>query len=439
MLSPPLDHCQRTMLHVWKMGLQGMCASFKGQFFCSKACAPAFKPAISDSQRDSIQFSSPGANTSTQDSIQAISPFWKKVVLYSAAVLFTSGLAYGVWSVKEITRLRNENAFLNENRSALIAGLKRNNKEIELLTEKLNSQNTVSPLTVSLTPPSVLSTGKSQSMKFPVTPDGVPYTFNNGATDKHFVSITFDGGSTSNSASDILDTLRSRNVKTTMFLTGQFIRKYPDLVKRIISDGHEIGNHTLDHKHLTTWAMDKTQASLPYVNQEFIASELFGAEKILKDKTGGSFVPLWRSPFGEFNPGICRMALSCGYVHIGWRQGQSWKQSLDSNDWIADQETPGYKTPGEVIEKIMTMAETNPDGINGGIILMHLGSEREGPNQVYHVVGKLIDSLRADGYKIIPVTEMMRLSGIDYRKLTAIEPRSPLIENKEISFHFVRI
>jgi peptidoglycan/xylan/chitin deacetylase (PgdA/CDA1 family) len=339
-------------------------------------------------------------------------------VLYSAAVLFTSGLAYGVWSVKEIARLRNENSFLKENRTVLIAGLKRNNKEIEILNEKLNSQNTLQPLAVSLTAPSVQSTGKSQSMKFPVTPDGIPYTFNNGAEDKPIVSITFDGGSTANTASEVLDTLKSRNVKSTMFLTGEFIRKYPDVTKRIISEGHEIGNHTLEHKHLTTWAMDKTQTSLPYVNQEFIASELFGAEKLLRDKTGGSFVPLWRSPYGEFNPGICRMALSCGYIHIGWRQGQSWKQSLDSNDWITDQETPGYKTPGEVVSKIMTIAETKPDGINGGIILMHLGSNRDSPNQVYHILGTLIDSLRTDGYRIIPVTEMMRLSGIDLSKIT---------------------
>lgn len=390
---------------------------FKGQFFCSKACAPASNPLVSNPVNDPIQIHVPVTNTSSNDSTPAINPFWRKIVLYSSAVLLTSGLAYGVWSIKEISRLRNENAFLKENRSALIAGLKRNNKEIELLTEKLNSQESVSPLKVSLPAPSLLSESKPQNLKFAVTPDGIPYTFNNGATDKHVVSITFDGGSTDNNANEILDTLSSRNVKTTIFLAGEFIRKYPNVVKRIISDGHEIGNHTLNHKHSTTWASDKTQTSLPYVNQEFIASELFGAEKLLREKTGGSFAPLWRSPFGEFNPGICRMALSCGYVHVGWRQGHTWKQSLDSNDWIADQEMAGYKTPNEVLEKIMTIAETKPEGINGGIILMHLGSERDGPNQVYHILGKLIDSLRAEGYQIIPVTEMMKMSGIDLSKI----------------------
>ena len=124
--------------------------------------------------------------------------------------------------------------------------------------------------------------------------------------------------------------------------------------------------------------------------------------------------PLWRSPYGEHNKVLCIWAQQAGYLHVGWREGQTWKQSLDSNDWVPDEETAGFHSPEEVYRKIMTLAEASPNGINGGIILMHLGNIRTKKDmQVYTCLGKLIDSLQNMGYRFVVVSEMMKESGVD--------------------------
>jgi peptidoglycan/xylan/chitin deacetylase (PgdA/CDA1 family) len=228
------------------------------------------------------------------------------------------------------------------------------------------------------------------------------------------VALTFDGGANNSGVGDILDTLKSRNVKATMFLTGAFLKAYPSAVRRIAAEGHEVGNHTLSHPHLTSWAQDHTQTTLDNVSKAFLCNQLATADSIFSSITGGHFAHLWRAPYGEKNRTVCAWARRCGYIHIGWRQGKTWRQGLDSNDWVPDEETPGYHTPQEVVDKVIALAGEGQNGINGGIILMHLGSERKDAQaQMYRMLGKLIDDLKGLGYSLVTVSEMLKASGVD--------------------------
>lgn len=105
-------------------------------------------------------------------------------------------------------------------------------------------------------------------------------------------------------------------------------------------------------------------------------------------------------------------------MHIGWQQGQTWRTGLDSNDWVPDAATPGYHTPQEFLTKIVRLANEQPKGINGGIILMHLGTERAVPSeQVHTVLGTLIDTLIGQGYRFVSITEMVDESGNNLAQL----------------------
>ncbi|MDR2578908.1 MAG: polysaccharide deacetylase family protein [Chitinispirillales bacterium] len=248
-------------------------------------------------------------------------------------------------------------------------------------------------------------------------PPAVPYMIDNGSPDVRYFAITFDGGSIANAAGEILDTLASRGVKSTMFLTGAFIRRFPNVVTRIAGEGHELGNHTLTHPRLTTYADNMTQSTRPGISQQTIANELNGAARVLADRTGLRFAPLWRAPYGEYNPQICRWAVDAGYVHIGWRHGRTWAQNLDTNDWVPDESHAAYRTPGEVYDKIVNIA-SGPQGLNGGIILMHLGTERKIRSEQAHIIlGRLIDTLRGMGYEPVTVSELLYRSGIDVNTL----------------------
>ena len=92
------------------------------------------------------------------------------------------------------------------------------------------------------------------------------------------VAFTFDGGDEANVAGEILDILWARRIQTTIFLTGQFIRVYPDLVRRMVDEGHEVGNHTDAHPHLTTYEKNHRQQTLPNVTREFLVGQLRRAE-----------------------------------------------------------------------------------------------------------------------------------------------------------------
>ena len=243
---------------------------------------------------------------------------------------------------------------------------------------------------------------------------GLPVSFDNGTTGRKLIALTFDGASNSSAVGDILDTLKSSAVKATMFVTGDFIRAFPDAVRRIVADGHDVGNHTFSHPHLTSWAQDHTHTTLPDVSEAFVCNQLRHTDSLFLALTGGHLAPLWRAPFGEKNRAICVWAQRCGYLHVGWRQGRSWRDGLDSNDWVPDEETPGFHTPEQVVEKILALANDPPDGINGGIILMHLGSLRkEARSQMYRMLGKLIDDLKAQEYTFVTTTEMLKESGVD--------------------------
>ncbi|MDR0330279.1 MAG: polysaccharide deacetylase family protein [Chitinispirillales bacterium] len=242
---------------------------------------------------------------------------------------------------------------------------------------------------------------------------GVPSTVDNGSETTSFVALTFDGGSHANAAADILDTLASRGVKSTMFLTGAFIRKYPQVVINIAMQGHELGNHTMNHPRLTTYADNMTQTTRSGISRQSIINELSGAARALADHTGLRFAPLWRAPYGEYNREICRWAIDAGYIHIGWRQGGSWRTNLDTNDWVPNASHPGYKSPEEVFDKIINIAK-KPGGLNGGIILMHLGTERSPRSQQVHIIlGRLIDALRSMGYEPTTVSDLLYQSGVD--------------------------
>lgn len=335
-------------------------------------------------------------------------PLKIKILALVTFLLFI--IASAIWSAREIYVLHQENKSLRESRLNLINTLRENNREIKDLRSQLLSApiDTIKPKipNLEIKPAPRLS---SSPVWIPESPSKI--SFNNGAQDKPLVALTFDGGSDANAAGPILDTLRSRNVKATIFLTGQFIKKFPDIVTQYFYEGHIIGNHTATHPHLTSFAQDKTQTTLTGITREFICKELSDNDARFFALTGQHFTPIWRAPYGEFNNTICQWARECGYIHVGWRQGKTWRQSLDSNDWIPNEETPGFKTPQEVMDKILGIADANSEALNGGIILMHLGSARNDPQkEVYTVLGSLIDRLHQRGFQFVTVPEMIQQS-----------------------------
>jgi len=211
------------------------------------------------------------------------------------------------------------------------------------------------------------------------------------------VLLTFDGGSNANSTPAILDILKAHRIHATMFLTGEFIQRYPELVRRIAEEGHTVGNHTFSHPHLTSYSFNGRQTTLPGVTADFLRSQLSRAAGLYQLVTDRPMSAYWRAPFGEYNGTILRWGADAGWRHV------YWSPHMDTLDWVANPTDPLFRTPAQILAGLLRQARQGPSGMNGGIVLMHLGTEREGESRADTVLESLVRQLEGDGYGFVPV------------------------------------
>ncbi len=229
--------------------------------------------------------------------------------------------------------------------------------------------------------------------------------FTRGDRTKPQIALTFDGGAGNGVAEKILDNLVEKNVHCTMFLTGNFIKHYPDLAQRILADGHEVGNHTWSHPHLTTFEINSRNNTLPQINREKVQEELTKTADLFFKTTQHRMIPYWRAPFGEQNLQIRRWAAEIGYTQVGWSIQHG--ETMDTMDWVADTTSKIYKPAQNILQKLLDFGKGDQAGANGSIILMHLDSQRD-HDQVYEIIPALIDSMRARGYEFVKISQLGR-------------------------------
>lgn len=214
------------------------------------------------------------------------------------------------------------------------------------------------------------------------------------------VAITFDADYHSNSAEEILHVLNKEGVSCTFFLTGGFIEENPNLVKKIAAAGHEVGNHTETHPHLTSYGKNRRHHTLRSVNASFLRRELEGTAEKFAALTGEKMAPFWRAPYGEHNLEIRKWTRAAGYLHIHWTNGANWKEGMDTIDWLADPNSRGYTSSKETKERILRNVS------NGSIILMHLGTKRK-EDPIHKKLEQMIEGLRLKGYKLVTISELI--------------------------------
>jgi peptidoglycan/xylan/chitin deacetylase (PgdA/CDA1 family) len=227
-----------------------------------------------------------------------------------------------------------------------------------------------------------------------------------GNVSRKEIVLTFDGGSEANSTESILDTLKKYNARATIFLTGEFIERYPELTKRIAAE-QEVGNHTFSHEHLTTFAENSTQRTAPNLTREEVQSQLRKTEDVFYKITGARMSPLWRAPYGEHNLEIRRWASEMGYTHVAWTADPKNHQNMDSLDWVPDPSTPGYFPSILIKERLLTFGRNEAAQANGAIILMHLGSQRKETDRLDQWLPEIIQTFRQRGYDFITASELI--------------------------------
>jgi peptidoglycan/xylan/chitin deacetylase (PgdA/CDA1 family) len=192
-----------------------------------------------------------------------------------------------------------------------------------------------------------------------------------GTTSRLRVALTFDAGGPSEPTARILDILAKHHVHSTFFLTGDWANLNPDLVRRIHSEGHEIGNHTMHHPDLRT---------LP---DQGVCTELNQAEQVIFSLTGVTTRPYYRPPYGGRDSRVRALAAQIGYRTVYW--------TIDTLDWQTT-------ATSDSITKIVM------DNIkNGAIMLMHAGSQVES-----ETLNGLMTKIEQMGYQMVTVTQVLQ-------------------------------
>lgn len=184
------------------------------------------------------------------------------------------------------------------------------------------------------------------------------------------ISLSFDAAWGNEDTSIILSILKKHNVKATFFMTGGWVEKYPEDVKAIAKAGHDLANHSENHKQMST------------ISGVECKKELMDVHEKVKKLTGVSMT-LFRPPFGDYNDNLIKIANECGYHVIQWDV-----DSLDWKDYGAE----------DIVKKVCTHKHLG----NGSIILCHNGAKF-----TKDALDKMITTLTEKGYQLVPISKLI--------------------------------
>lgn len=206
------------------------------------------------------------------------------------------------------------------------------------------------------------------------------YSQSHGSANEKVIALTFDDGPNPLTTPSILTSLQEANAKATFFVVGKNVRKYPEILRATLAQGHLIGNHSGRH----------TYSMLPRTNRT-ILRDINETNEAIADVI--KKVPaLYRPPFGFRTPWSARLIRKAGYHIITW-------DNITTDYW-------GLATD-KLVHDILSKARP------GGIIVLHDGAEglARGTSHVPEALPKIIDELKRQGYRFILLDELLGIPG----------------------------
>ena len=193
-----------------------------------------------------------------------------------------------------------------------------------------------------------------------------------GNTAEKVLYLTFDAGYENGCTTKILDTLQKHEVPAAFFLVGHYIESNPDLVRRMVDEGHIVGNHTMHHPD-----MSKLKDTATF------QKELKDLENLYRSVTGEELPRYYRPPQGIYSEENLKMSKELGYKTVFW--------SLAYVDWNNDKQP----TKEEAFKKLL------PRTHDGAVILLHSTSQTNA-----EILDELLTKWKAMGYRFAPISEL---------------------------------
>lgn len=210
---------------------------------------------------------------------------------------------------------------------------------------------------------------------------------------KH-IDFVFTAADKADGAEGIISTLRKYNIKGGFFFTGEFFEMYPDVVRRLVAEGHYVGSHSYGHLLYAPWG---SRDSLLVTKQEF-EEDIFKSYKVLRE-FGITDAPYFIPPYEHYNATISSWARQLGLQVINYTPG-----TITNGDYTTP-EMKRYFSSKEILGRIWEYERTDPNGLNGHIMLIHFGTDPARTDKFYDKLPGLIRELRRKGYSFTPLKD----------------------------------
>ncbi len=220
--------------------------------------------------------------------------------------------------------------------------------------------------------------GTGVPAQLPPAPGPRSVTLSRGPGNFRVVHLSFDAGADRGYAESILNTLAAEGIPASFGMTGLWAQANPDLIQRMASEGHQLINHTWDHRSFTGLSDRRGRQNLAQIH-----TELERTETLLLEVTGQSTKPFFRPPYGDYDDAALEATYSAGYHY-----NTMW--TVDSFGW--------RRIPAaDIVARCVRLAEP------GAIILMHVGADSlDGP-----ALPTLIGRLREQGYGFVTLPDLL--------------------------------
>lgn len=215
------------------------------------------------------------------------------------------------------------------------------------------------------------------------------------------IALEFTGHEYAEGAPVILDQLARRGAKASFFLTGDFLRRaeYAPLVRRIVAEGHYLGPHSDRHLLYCGWEASRptlvTRAAFRRDLEDNLAElERFGVRR--------GEVPYWVPPYEWFNDEIVAWSLEVGPRIVNFTPGTR------ANADYTGEADPNFVSSQAILDSILERERVDPRGLDGFLLLMHVGAGPGRRDKMHDRFGELLDTLAGRGYAFVRVDALLR-------------------------------
>ena len=220
-----------------------------------------------------------------------------------------------------------------------------------------------------------------------------------GNPEKKNICLVFTAADKADGAKTIIRILKRRHIRGGFFFTGEFYEKFPEIIQQLRRDGHYVGSHSYGHLLYFPWDRKDTMlVSQKEFNEDMRKSYALMEKAGISKEEAPFFIP----PYEHYSSTVSAWARQLGLQVINYTPGTA------SNGDYTTPDMRNYYSSQRIIDNIKSYDETQPHGLNGHFLMLHLGTSPLRTDKLYYRLDEIIGMLQERGYRFVSVKEMIK-------------------------------